>query len=96
MAEYIERGKAKEELLSWAVCIQRPQYLRSEDAMCVLDTIPAADVAPVVHGVWAPVNRIDPLSGYRCVKCRHIVGFDLTPYCPNCGAKMDGGDNAEG
>lgn len=56
-------------------------------------SIPAADVAPVVHGVWARVHKIDPISGYRCSKCRRIVGFDLTPYCPNCGAKMDGGDN---
>lgn len=52
-----------------------------------------ADVAPVVHGVWVCVNKIDPISGYRCSKCRRRVGFDLTPYCPNCGAKMDGGDN---
>lgn len=58
-------------------------------------SIPAADVAPVVHGVWVCVNKIDPISGYRCSKCRRIVGFDLTPYCPNCGAKMDGGDNDE-
>ena len=57
-----------------------------------INAIPTADVAPVVHGVWACVNKIDPISGYRCSKCRHIVGFDLTPYCPNCGAKMDGGD----
>lgn len=56
-------------------------------------SIPAADVAPVVHGVWVCVNKIDPISGYRCSKCRRRVGFDLTPYCPNCGAKMDGGDN---
>lgn len=50
-----------------------------------------ADVAPVVHGLWVCVNKIDPISGYRCSKCRRIVGFDLTPYCPGCGAKMDGG-----
>lgn len=67
-------------------------YVDAED----IDNAPTVDAVEVVHGVWAPVNRIDPLSGYRCVKCRHIVGFDLTPYCPNCGAKMDGGDNAEG
>ena len=58
-------------------------------------SIPAADVAPVVRGVWGRVNKIDPISGYRCSKCRRIVGFDLTPYCPNCGAKMDGGDSNE-
>lgn len=58
-----------------------------------INAIPAADVAPVVHGVWVCVNKIDPISGYRCSKCRRRVGFDLTPYCPNCGAKMDGGDS---
>lgn len=66
------------------------------DALCCLEQLPAADVALVVHGVWACVNKIDPISGYRCSKCRRIVGFDLTPYCPNCGAKMDGGESDEG
>lgn len=47
------------------------------------------------HGVWVRVHKTDPISGYRCSKCRRMVGFDLTPYCPNCGARMDGG-NAEG
>ena len=61
----------------------------------LINAIPAADVAPVVHGVWVCVNKIDPISGYRCSKCRRRVGFDLTPYFPNCGAKMDGGDNDE-
>lgn len=65
------------------------------DAIETVKCFPAADVAPVVHGLWVCVNKIDPISGYRCSKCRHIVGFDLTPYCPNCGAKMDGGDSNE-
>ena len=47
----------------------------------------------VGNAVWVRVHKIDPISGYRCSKCRRMVGFDLTPYCPNCGAKMDGGDN---
>lgn len=49
MAEYIEREKAKEELLSWAVCINHPEHLLREDALCVIDNIPAADVEVVVH-----------------------------------------------
>ena len=48
MADYIERAKAKEELLSWARCIKHPEHLMTEDAMCVLDSIPAADVVEVV------------------------------------------------
>ena len=57
-------------------------------------SIPAADVAPVVHGRW-----IDDGSGIIiCPECER--GYNLhakyTHYCPNCGAKMDiknGGDN---
>ena len=83
MAEYIDREKAKRLLhIEYAYAAEQ-----------LLDEIPASDVTPVVHGVWARVHKIDPISGYRCSKCRRIVGFDLTPYCPNCGAKMDGGDN---
>ena len=85
MAEYIDREKAKRLLhIEYAYAAEQ-----------LLDEIPAADVSPVVHGVWVRVHKIDPISGYRCSKCRRIVGFDLTPYCPNCGAKMDGGDSNE-
>ena len=77
---------------------QKIPYLLAAKVLREVSDTPAADVAPVVHGVWVCVNKIDPISGYRCSKCRRIVGFDLTPYCPNCGAKMDGkdGDDAEG
>lgn len=46
---------------------------------------PAADVAPVVHGKWikGPSN---PYCSECFVECR-----DETPFCPNCGAMMDGG-----
>lgn len=85
MAEYIDREKAKRLLhIEYAYAAEQ-----------LLDEIPAADVTPVVHGVWVCVNKIDPISGYRCSKCRRMAGFDLTPYCPNCGAKMDGGDSNE-
>lgn len=47
MDEYIGREEAKNELLSWAVCIYHPEYLLREDAVYVLDSLPAADVAPV-------------------------------------------------
>lgn len=94
MADYIERGtgvsifRAKANM---AVLSDAAPYF--EKAAQMLEKLPAADVAPVVRGVWVCVNKIDPISGYRCSKCRRRVGFDLTPYCPNCGAKMDGGDN---
>ena len=60
-------------------------------------SIPAADVAPVVHGHW--VVRFDgPYKRRRCY-CSHcgkhngvggIAQNQEKPYCPNCGVKMDG------
>ena len=30
-----------------------------------------------------------------CSKCKEELAFEeTTPYCPNCGAKMDGKENA--
>ena len=98
MAEYIPRETAKEELLSWARCINHPEHLMTEDAMCVLDNIPAADVAPVVHGNWevhpkdvfATMHHCGKL---RCTNCWHFLYYnfgDDKNYCPNCGARMDG------
>lgn len=95
MAEYIKRDAIKarlEDLVDWCQDLRKPGL---EQALAMLNEEPVADVALVVHGVWVCVNKIDPISGYRCSKCRRRVGFDLTPYCPNCGAKMDGGDNDE-
>ena len=94
MAEYIEREKTVERLRSLGNREYRKEKGTIQDAIKMIsypEYTPAADVAPVVHGVWVCVNKIDPISGYRCSKCRRRVGFDLTPYCPNCGAKMDGG-----
>ena len=57
-----------------------------------LHDILAADVAPVVHSRWETnSDRPDTLICSMC-KC----GFDMWKhdphnYCPNCGAKMDGG-----
>ncbi len=65
MAEYIDKQEAKDELLAWAVCIQRPQYLRSEDAMCVLDCIPTADVEQVT----------------RCKDCYQSVAIGEVLHC---------------
>nr|DAF13673.1 MAG TPA: zinc-ribbon containing domain protein [Caudoviricetes sp.]DAF46504.1 MAG TPA: zinc-ribbon containing domain protein [Siphoviridae sp. ctdau33] len=93
MAEYIKRDAIKarlEDLVDWCQDLRKPGL---EQALAMLNEEPVADVATVVHGVWVCVNKIDPISGYRCSKCRRRVGFDLTPYCPNCGAKMDGGDS---
>lgn len=68
-------------------------------AAMLADSIPAADVAPVVHGRWEWLgpNRVvtDCMCG-TCSACKvrskYIVN---TMLCPNCGAKMDGGNADE-
>lgn len=57
----------------------------------ILDA-PAADVAPVRHGDWEIVLGSNGNEYMVCTCCR--VSQDLTgvfTYCPNCGARMDGG-----
>lgn len=57
---------------------------------------PAADVAPVRHGRW--IDGEDNYGSYvTCSTCKEdFVCWEAdcvrTNYCPNCGAKMDGGD----
>ena len=46
---------------------------------------PTVDAAPVVHEEW--------IDG-TCNNCGQ-VDFSKPNYCPNCGAKMDGGNNNE-
>lgn len=51
---------------------------------------PAADVVPVVHGVWR--------NGYRVQTCSVCKGTGKKSwkFCPYCGAKMDGERKEEG
>lgn len=53
---------------------------------------PAADVAPVVHGEWILFlcSVTGDVSLYYCSSCR-AGSAEKSNYCPDCGAKMDGG-----
>ena len=62
-------------------------------AICIaseIAEIPAADVAPVRHGRWLPFHSTAAGDIQYCSACES--GCTWKPnYCPNCGAKMDGG-----
>ena len=64
-------------------------------AVMFADSIPAADVAPVVHGRWIERQTPHAMGGVsgKCSVCAKSVQYLGNPlnYCPNCGAKMDGG-----
>ena len=60
-----------------------------------LESIPAADVVPVVHGEWKPHEDKQVAFGltFECSCCDSIVLVNDAlefGYCPYCGAKMDG------
>lgn len=49
---------------------------------------------PVRHGKWTYCNCFEK-GRYQCSECAHWIDAGLdNNYCPNCGAKMDGDENA--
>lgn len=96
MAEYIERGALDKALTTAAANDKCKSHRTWAKATCVLHDLPAADVAPVVHGRW-----IEDHDYLKCPECSAMVKCDFTffdignwNYCPNCGARMDGDDDA--
>lgn len=66
----------------------------------VFENVHAADVAPVVHGRWEmrpTVMATDTGPEYKayCTVCNEPNKQYQPPYCPHCGAKMDGGGDHE-
>lgn len=67
-----------------------------------IDFIARADVQEIKHGKW--IESEDDYYGFyiiKCSLCREEWCFEVEDdvksmnynYCPNCGAKMDGGNN---
>ena len=66
---------------------------------CIIDDVieiaPTIEAEPVRHGKWNDDFGELPSHapyGWECSYCGDIA-FNKHNYCPNCGAKMDGGDN---
>lgn len=59
------------------------QNMSDIDRKTIFD-LPTIDAVPVVHGKWVLVN-----SSISCSVCGE-PNMEWN-YCPNCGAKMDGG-----
>ena len=83
LAEYIERE---------AFLDHMKRTSRYFDVKFDIESFPAANVSPVVHGWW------DILDGYKTRRVCSVCGWDVPEYgkfysyCPNCGAKMGRGD----
>lgn len=105
MNEYIDKSEAVGEgyLQDWYISsvseADEPVWTEAhieelaKDFIVIPKDTPVADVAPVVHGKWTTADGIS-----RCSECEYIPAYDsaiddlfYSPFCPNGGAKMDGG-----
>lgn len=70
-------------------------YLAGVDAVAKgLAKLPPVDAVEVVHGWWIEKEYVDePYGGYYLFHCSEccVPNAQQRNYCPNCGAKMDGG-----
>ena len=92
--EYIERGEAKRVMETTDWLNPAIPYL----ANVILDRLPAADVVEVVHGEWIEGAEHFTNGFYEaeCSVCGNYIRWNEGNsgewnFCPNCGAKMDGG-----
>ena len=78
MKEYIERAAVLKVLEEYYPGVDERLHIVKD-----ITSIPTADVAEVKHGRWIE-KAPHPYCSECFVECR-----DKTPYCPNCGARMD-------
>lgn len=99
MTEYISREALNEEIeeeIEAESSFKNGEKLITKGLKIALKDVkklPAADVQPVKRGRWENTNTPNQL---RCSNCEIIHLIAQYPhgdikYCPNCGARMDGG-----
>ena len=101
MTDYIDRKAALKATCAHCCNVE----CEDECADCIaIRKIPAADVVEVRHGEWVLTEQPMGWNDVLCVECSAcgadwIMDEDCAlddykegwHYCPNCGAKMDGG-----
>lgn len=94
--EYISREAALKAANEWVSEACMAPVMRISRLFDKLQKVPAADVAEVVHGQWIKDDFLsdDMNNAEKCSRCGELIGWfgNLPNYCPNCWAKMDGGD----
>ena len=106
MSDYIDRAALGIDFCRWNVFENKSYVDGWNAAIKILKEAPAADVQEIKHGKW--IETQEPLGwcDIDCAECSvchesWIIDEDssiddyecMWHYCPNCGAKMDGGNN---
>lgn len=95
MADYIDRQAAID--ATWF----EPSYTDPLNVLTEvrdkIKVLPSADVAPVRHGHWIHYgfdtpHGVDWMHCSECGKRDKFCQAALTNYCPNCGARMQKGE----
>lgn len=93
MAEYIQRSYIRK-MAMFEMAYTMETETDAAVVLRMIDDAPAADVAPVVHGRWEKHYRSGtPVAEGYVSTCCDMWNKSKRNYCPNCGAKMDGGDS---
>lgn len=100
MAEHIEREAAVNAIIAIMPSMSTPDGHGERDDLALaaqemcednireINNIPAADVAPVVHGKWMITGRTERAMRSNCGN-KYREHYSDYFYCPLCGAKMD-------
>ena len=101
MDEYIERAAIMEFPIRKDHCDKERAnehfIFGIESVLEYVQNLPAADVAPVVHGRWAHLGGDE----WCCSACGFVITTEgswdkpTKKYCEDCGAKMDGDSDAK-
>ena len=96
--EYIDREKVKTLIKNYGKgAIEDGQKALDPVVDIILlaaavDLIPAAGAAE--YGEWEYIGTDKNGNVFRCSQCCGRIGLEReTDFCPNCGAKMDGGEH---
>ena len=102
MADYIRREDALFAIRKAERGGSMTALTRLERAYAEIREMPAADVVEVVHGEWLRSDDDwNSLTTIQCSCCGEEWCFETDDdvsllnykHCPNCGAKMDGGND---
>lgn len=96
MTDYISREAAKKEIVEFWEVMPELRHCK-ENQLKRINSVPAADVRPVVRGEWIDVDVETYTWKIRCSECGYERSMLSTQgnyphYCENCGAQMNGGD----
>lgn len=70
-------------------CTSKAALIQNSKIWQQIKDLPSAD-RPIGHWIY---KRMRGIKTCKCSECLTSYGCMDTPFCPNCGADMRGGDN---